>query len=513
MCKKTLSFIVVLILCGCARDAMDPLALAPQTPYSTWTRMGGNNLVSSHYCQILLPPSFEEEEMNLAELVDIALQNNPSTRQTWAQARSAAANYGQSMSSFYPYIYSTTQYVRQRAGFPSIQQPLPQAQVPSTQSTTPTPGSTTATSSSAINNIGTTIAGAPMFYSTEAGPDVTLSYVLFDFGQRSAAALAAREALYYADYNHNQEIQTVLQTVMNDYYAYVYQKAALLSDEANLETAKMSLDAANEKFALGLAALGDVAAARTQYLQSRMTMNSQKQAVENAFAQLAVDLGLPANLKFRVQSLPDKVIPTPILESVDELVEIAQSQRQDLLAAQANVRAKQALVLGAKRATMPVLSSTLETGHYWFQKGLHEHGMHWQAALTLQFPVFDGYYYKNGVRSAQANLEASKAQLMQTELMMIQNVTTAHMGVKTAALNLSDADEYLESAKLEFNIALANYKAGTKAILDVLQAQSSLADARTKRAQAQQNWFTSIAAIAYATGSLCATPNEVACSN
>lgn len=63
---------------------MDPLALAPQTPYSTWTRMGGNNLVSSQYCQILLPPSFGEEEMNLAELVDIALQNNPSTRVTWA---------------------------------------------------------------------------------------------------------------------------------------------------------------------------------------------------------------------------------------------------------------------------------------------------------------------------------------------------------------------------------------------------------------------------------------------
>lgn len=480
---------------------MDPLALAPETPFSTWTKMGGNHLVSSQYCQILLPPCFGEEEMNLAELVDIALQNNPATRITWANARAAASSYGQKMSSFYPIVYSTTQYVRQKSGFPSIQTPPPQPA-----------GATPSASTAALNNVGTVIPGVPSFYSTEGGPDVTLSYVLFDFGQRTSAALAAREALYYADYNHNQEIQTILQTVMNDYYAYIYQMAALESDQANLETAQMSLDAANEKFALGLAALGDVATARTQYLQSRMALTSQKQAVENAFAQLAVDLGLPANVKFRVQGLPENVVPTPILESVDELVCLAQNQRQDLLAAQANVRSKEALVLGAKRAVLPVLSTTLDTGHYWFQKGLQEKGMHWQAALTLQFPLFDGYYYKNGVKNAQANLEASKAQLVQTELTMIQNVTTAHMGVKTAALNLSDADEYLESAKLEFKIALANYKAGTKTILDVLSAQSSLADARTKRAQAQQNWFTSIAAIAFATGSLCATPNEVACT-
>ncbi len=45
-------------------------------------------------------------------------------------------------------------------------------------------------------------------------------------------------------------------------------------------------------------------------------------------------------------------------------------------------------------------------------------------------------------------------------------------------------------------------------ILDVMSAQSSLADARSKKANSQKNWFVSLASIAYATGSLCATPNE-----
>lgn len=447
-------------------------------------------MVSSRYCQTLLPESFATGELSLAELLDIALQNNPTTKQSWARARVSAAQYGESLSAFYPDISFSSFYFRQKAGFPETGVP------------TATPGSPTTISS------GGNMMGISEGYFTEAGPDVILSYTLFDFGQRTAAALAAREALYYADLSHNQQIQTVLQTVMSDYYNYLYQLAVLKADEANLANAQMALDAANEKFALGLAALGDVAQERTQYLQSKINLTSQKQEVENAFAQLAVDLGLPANRTFRVQPLPEQIQANPLLEDIDTLVAVAQNQRQDFLAAQADLRSKEASLLQAKRAMLPTINSGLSTGRYWFNDDLAEKQNHWTAQISLTFPIFDGYYYRNHIKNAQANVELSKAQLLQSELAMIQSVTTAHMKVKTAATNLSDSEEYLKAAELEFNIALTSYKAGTKTILDIIQAQSMLADARSKKADAQKNWFLSLADIAYATGSLCATPNE-----
>ena len=76
---------------GCMREAFDPMSMAPGNSYSSWTPMQGNTMVSSKYCKTVLPPAFQSEALNLAQLVDIALMNNPSTRQTWAQARSAAA--------------------------------------------------------------------------------------------------------------------------------------------------------------------------------------------------------------------------------------------------------------------------------------------------------------------------------------------------------------------------------------------------------------------------------------
>lgn len=439
----------------------------------------------------MLPPSFGTDELSLAELLDIALQNNPSTKQTWALARASAAQYGESLSPFFPDVKFSSFYFRQRAGFP-------QSGIPTATVGAPTTISAGSVSTEVVES-----------YFTETGPDVILSYTLFDFGQRTAASLAAREALYYADLTHNQQIQSVLQTVMSDYYNYLYQIAVQRADEANLANAQMALDAANEKFAFGLAALGDVAQERTQFLQSRINLTSQKQAVENAFAQLAVDLGLPANVPFRVQPLPEQVIADPILEDVDTLVAAAQNQRQDFLAAQANVRSKEASLLQAQRAVLPVLNSQLSTGRYWFNGGLEEKVNHWTAIVSLSFPIFQGYYYRNQIKNAQAEVDLSRAQLMQSELNVIQNVTTAHMGVKTAATNLGDSEEYLKAAELEFNIALTSYKAGTMTILNVLQAQSSLADARSKKAGAQKNWFLSLADIAYATGSLCATPNEV----
>ena len=493
---------VGLLLSGCLREAYDPWKMAPSSPYANWTPLCGNRLISAQSCQPLLPPSFDSTELNLAQLIDIALQNNPMTKHTWAIARAAAAQYGQSLSQFFPAIAFNGNFLRIRNSEVLINSQF--GALPGTNESTPNIDVTQ-------NQFGVQESvGSPIpFYQTQIGPDLILSYTLFDFGQRTSAAIAAREALYYADLNHNQQIQMVIQSVMTDTYEYLYAQALQSAYEANLENAQTSLDAANERFSLGLTALGDVAQARTLFLQSRINLTQQKQYVENAFAELAVDLGLPPNLHFQVQPLPSEIVATPILASVDELVERAQKQRQDFLAAAADVRSKEASLLQAKRSVYPVLGTALDIGHYWFQDGLQEKGPHWSLGIEISCPLFQGFFYKNGIKKAKANVAASQAKMMQQELQIIQDVTVAHMGIKTAAAILSDSAEYLKAAQLEFNIALTGYKAGTMTILDVVSAQSSLADARAKKINGEKSWFLSLSTLAYATGSLCTSPEEI----
>jgi outer membrane protein len=76
-----------------------------------------------------------------------------------------------------------------------------------------------------------------------------------------------------------------------------------------------------------------------------------------------------------------------------------------------------------------------------------------------------------------------------------QNLTTATQTIRTSA-------DLLASAEQSERVALGRYKAGVGNILDVLNAQSALANARLQRIQAVLDWYVSRAALARAIGTL-----------
>ncbi len=471
-----LSFMIAASQWSCSTQtaAFDPLTYAPQTPYSVWTPLKKSTLISSRYCETLLPPAFTDGmELSLAELIDISLQNNPNTKITWAQARSAAALYGQSLNAYFPALTATGTWTRIRQSYFFTQT------IGNRDVTTFTP-----------------------YYLTTVTPELTLTYTIFDFGQRRTSSETARQALFYADWTHNQEIQMIIQLAMDDYYDYLYQKELLCAYQADLENATASLDAAEQKLKSGVANLGDTSQAKTNYLQMKINYVTQQKNVENSFAKLATDIGLPANLCFKVQNLPQKVCVEPILEDIQDLIDKAQNQRADLLAAQADVKSKEANLDNATLTPWPSLQGYVDLGKNWWSGGIVE-DCHFTLTFSFTFPLFKGFYYRNAIKNAKANLAQSQATLLETELAIIKDVTTSYQNLKTSSETVRFSEEYLESAQIEFDIALGKYRAGTGTILNVLSAQSSLADARAKLASSKRDWYTSLAGLAYATGSLC----------
>ena len=131
----------------------------------------------------------------LAEIVDIALQNNPATRTSYFQARSAAALLGSKMAPYYPTVDLSASASRAK---------------------TSTPGTDEMTVST-------------------YGPAVTLNYLLLDLGGRAANVEDARQALLAADWSHNATIQNVIlavqQTLTSQY----------LNAKAQLEAARTTV--------------------------------------------------------------------------------------------------------------------------------------------------------------------------------------------------------------------------------------------------------------------------------
>lgn len=476
---KVCLVLLALLMSGCYvnRASIDPFAYAP--PLACWY-WGPDDRADKLACADPISdcPDIPNETAihSLAEILDIALINNPQTQISWARAREYAAEYGLSQSTAFPTI--TGNYFYKASRISHLASTVEQSQNVMMETLI-------------IND------------QQEWGPQANVTWTLLDFGQRRLTSLAARYSLYYADYTHNEAIQTVIQDVTIDYYNYLYQKKLLEADEADLLTAEETLDAAKLGLQTGVKNVSDVLQAKSAALQAEIKLSEQQKGVNTSYAILLDRMGLPANVNLSVQDLPFVNPEKTNLAPLDDYLCIAMGCRPDLLAARALVRSSELSLKAAKRAWTPVVDYTLEFGNTTFNGGFNDR-YNYVNTLTVSMPIFTGFEIRNTVRKNEAIVEMEGATLKQVELGVVRDVTTAHFNVNVAFNTLHAAIRFLRAAEEEYEVALSQYRQGVNTILDVLSAQSSLFDARATQARATEEWFTTLSTLTYSAGLLSA---------
>ncbi len=424
-------------------------------PANEKTALGPDNLI---------PPA---KKLSLADLVDVALRINPSTQVSWEQARSAAAQWAVSRGDYYPSISGDASGM----------------------------GMGGDSSSGYYGNVG-----------------LSLSYLLLDFGGRAASVESARQALMAANWNHNQTIQDVLRDVPQAYYTYLGNKARVRASESNLEEALISLKSTEQRKKAGVSTIADVLQARSRADQVRLDLVTNRGAVKISRGQLATAVGWPANADFDVAEEPGDLPISKINRSTEALINLALKDRPDLASARAAVRRSQADLKKADADLWPKLMATgnvawtgidgkLSDAEYFGDTGnITSSGTGYYGGLSLQFPLFEGFSLRNKVRAAKADLEASRAALRFKEESVIADVWSAFYNLQTAGQQVTSSETLLISSKESYKVSLARYRAGVADIVELLNAQSTLASARAQRVQARTDLFTSYAALLHAIG-------------
>ncbi|HNH25045.1 MAG TPA: TolC family protein, partial [Accumulibacter sp.] len=131
---------------------------------------------------------------------------------------------------------------------------------------------------------------------------------------------------------------------------------------------------------------------------------------------------------------------------------------------------------------------------------LSSHGN--SIGLTFNIPLFTGFGQTYNVRAAQARREVQAARRDGVHLQVAFEVWQAYQNLSTASQTLRSSADLLQSAEQSERVALGRYKAGVGTILDVLNAQSALANGRLQRIQAMLDWQVSRATLAKAVGTL-----------
>ena len=309
-------------------------------------------------------------QYDLPALIDIALSNNPDTRQTWAQARAAAAAYGISRAPYYPVVSAQVPggYEREIFELPGQNAVLRQWQIT---------------------------------------PTLALTYTLIDFGRRDAGAAAARAQLAAANFSFNRKLQDVVFATQRSFYAIGAAKAAVRAAEQNVELAKTDDEAVSRRVDLGLATEPELLLSRQRVAQSQYDLASARLLVREAQASMAVALGVAANAPLDVPSLESIAIPAGLGSEVDQLIDTAVRSRPDLAAQVATLDARRAGVEQAKAQFYPTVGIA---GNYGLQAWQYKfdgtplvgaNQPQYSALLTLNWDVFTGFKRLNDVRAGR----------------------------------------------------------------------------------------------------------------
>jgi len=129
-------------------------------------------------------------------------------------------------------------------------------------------------------------------------------------------------------------------------------------------------------------------------------------------------------------------------------------------------------------------------------------GSNYNIGVGLQVPVFNGFGREYLQKQAQYQADAAAALQRSLEQQVTYQVFRAYYALQTATRRVQTANDLVASAAQSTEVALARYKAGVGTVLDLLAAQSALADARAQVVQSRLAWHTSLAQLAHDAGAL-----------
>lgn len=258
----------------------------------------------------------------------------------------------------------------------------------------------------------------------------------------------------------------IVLAVGGSYLQVIAANARVKSAQAKLETAEALFKQASEQRAAGVLSQIDMNRAEIQ----RLTTRERLASLENDYAKQKINLarlsGLePTNHYEITDSIP---YASPSAVGLDAALEQAFSQRPDLQAAQAQIRAAQYTRTAARAERLPSLSLSADYGAI----GVNPSQSHGTFAVvgTLRIPIWAGGRTEGDIEQADATLGQRKA-----ELEDVRNHIESD--IRRAFLDLEAATSQVEVARCNLDVTRQRFDAGISEYVEVVQAQESLASA------------------------------------
>ncbi len=285
--------------------------------------------------------------------------------------------------------------------------------------------------------------------------------------------LAARHNFAAAQLTAEDARQLVILTVGNAYLLALADETRIASVEAQVATAKISLDQAIANHRAGTAPLLDELRARVDSQSLEQQLIVARNALEKDKLALARTIGLPLDQRF---TLADKA-PYAAFDQLDVAAAIQQAHlnRKDLSAMLEQAKAAEEQRKAATADRLPSVKISADYGDIGVNLR-HSHGTV-DATGALSVPVFKEFAFRGEAQQAQAQLDTAQAQLSDKNAQVDADVRDALLDIASSQQLVEVARSSVELASEALSEAQQRYANGVSDNLAVSQAEQSVAQA------------------------------------
>ncbi len=289
-------------------------------------------------------------------------------------------------------------------------------------------------------------------------------------------------------------------TVTQSYYGFVVaQRRYATAQRADAEAARF-LDISVKLENGGEVAHADEIKARIQAQQQQRDLQEAQLAMERARLDLAVLLFPDFNQDFAV--VDDLQTPEP-LPTFEEVEVAGKNNNPDLRAALAAYQAANHEVTAAWGGLLPSLSLDYFYGIDSNKFAIRNSGVRnlgYSTVASLQIPIFSWGSDRSKLKQAELRRDQAHVELNFAQKQLLSHLRQFYLEAKTSRSEMETLATSAELAADSLRLTTMRYQAGESTVLEVVDAQNTLTQARNAYDDGQSRYRVAVASLQTLTG-------------
>lgn len=418
------------------------------------------------------------QSFTLDQAIDYALTNNPDLQIAIERIGQAEAQLGVALSAFYPHVAAKVSYDHSNNPAQVFSMIVAQRDF-------------NANSINTINNPG---------YRQNFRPEIIGKLSLFRGGQDYQNSKAAELGIDSAEYERSTVRNALIEAVTASFYAYLAAGEAQKVAKDSIDTITSELKQSKLRYEAGTVLKSDVLSLEVKLAEAQEAEIKAANGIELSKTGIATLLGLAADQAFTVAS-SSAMLPAPKLAaSINELLDLAMTQRPEVKAAANQVEISRRRVKSEQGAYLPKADAYVSYGQNSQNPGFSGNKDNVTAGVSVEMALFSGLETKNRVSAAERKAAEARETERKTKLAVEQEVKTAFLKMEEALARLRVTEAAVAAADEALRLVNEQRRAETVTVTRYIEAEAARNKAHSNTIAAHYDALSAEAALKKAVG-------------